>query len=91
MNKIDQITEVIYKIYFLLEQHYKLLEKRKDLEDDQFMTRQQVQEYLGISESTYKRKVSEGALKPMKFPGGDRFYKSELHKEYLNSIKSGKI
>jgi hypothetical protein len=42
------------------------------------MTRQEVKDYLGISESTYEKKVRVGVLRPRKLPGGDRFYKSQL-------------
>ncbi|MBT2563357.1 hypothetical protein J7E50_00115 [Pedobacter sp. ISL-68] len=38
------------------------------------LTQQQVKDCPNISESTYKSKVKDGILKPIKLPGGDRFY-----------------
>ncbi len=58
---------------------------------EQALTRQEVKDYLGISESTYKRKVREGALKPMKLPGGDRFYKHQLVDELQESKRRGRV
>lgn len=57
----------------------------------ELLTRQEVQEYLSIGETTYKRKVKEGVLKPMKMPGGDRFYKHELDAAFKESIRRGRI
>ncbi|MFD2285957.1 DNA-binding protein [Pedobacter petrophilus] len=76
MTKIDALFNTLQKIYFILH-HYHLKNAAGEPEpDDQQLNRQQVKEYLGISESTYKRKVREGALHPMKLPGGDNFIKA---------------
>lgn len=58
---------------------------------DEQMTRQDVKDYLKISESTYKRKVKDGTLKPIKMPGGDRFYKQDLSDAFLESKRKGKF
>ncbi|MGN8059733.1 hypothetical protein ACTJKN_25880 [Pedobacter sp. 22163] len=42
-----------------------------------------------MSESTYKRKVKDGTLKPIKLPGGDRFYAKDLLAAYLESQQKG--
>ncbi|MDQ8052159.1 MAG: DNA-binding protein [Pedobacter sp.] len=55
------------------------------------MTRQQVKDYLNISESTYKRKVKDGTLKPAKMPGGDSFLRSDLDSAFRESIRRGRI
>ena len=47
-------------------------------------------DYLNISESTYKRKVKDGTLKPIKMPGGDRFYKRELLAAFQGSHRRGR-
>ena len=91
MNKIDTITNVLYKIYFLLQHHFGPVENDVALMKDELMTRQDVKDYLKISDSTYKRKVSQGELRPMKLPGGDRYFKSQLHDEYIESIRRGRI
>ncbi|WP_200926442.1 AlpA family transcriptional regulator [Pedobacter sp. Leaf41] len=54
------------------------------------MTRQEVKAYLKISESTYKRKVKDGTLRPIKMPGGDRFYKHELLAAFNESHRRGR-
>ncbi|MBB6239499.1 ABC-type siderophore export system fused ATPase/permease subunit [Pedobacter sp. AK013] len=55
------------------------------------LTHQQVKDYLNISESTYKRKVKDGTLRPVKLPGGDRFYLKDLLAAYLESRQKGRI
>ncbi|MCY1518316.1 hypothetical protein D9M68_530320 [compost metagenome] len=57
----------------------------------ELMTRQEVKDYLAISEATYKRKVKDGSLKPMKVPGGHRFYKHDLEAAFKESIRRGRI
>ncbi|MGF1925998.1 MAG: helix-turn-helix transcriptional regulator [Bacteroidia bacterium] len=59
--------------------------------NEELLTRQQVKEFLNIEETTYKRKVKAGILKPIKMPGGDRFYKSDLIDAYNESIRRGRI
>ena len=93
MTKLDTIIDVLYKTYFLLQHQFgpvDLTQEENKIKDE-LMSRQQVKDYLGISEATYKRKVKEGSLRPLKFPGGDRFYKSELFEEYIESIRKGRI
>ena len=91
MNKIDALLDVLHKIYFILQYFSNKQDNNTIFLDDVQMTRQQVKDYLGISESTYKRKVKEGSLRPLKLPGGDRFYKSQLEDEYRESIRRGRI
>ncbi|WP_129715512.1 AlpA family transcriptional regulator [Pedobacter sp. SYP-B3415] len=88
MKKIDILLETIQQIYHLLlsQQSNSTLQTSQESP----MTRQQVKDFLGISESTYKRKVKEGTLKPIKLPGGDRFYKSELISQYKESQRRGR-
>jgi len=91
MNKIDALLDVLSRIYQLLVLvHNSRLQGNGFLEEDPQMTRQEVKDYLGISESTYKRKVREGVLRPRKLPGGDRFYKSQLLGEYRESRRRGR-
>lgn len=90
MTKIDTLLDLLYKIYLILgnQQLSPLLPADTDEEP---MTRQQVKDYLGISESTYKRKVKDGTLRPLKMPGGDRFYKHQLVKALGESKRRGRI
>jgi len=97
MNKIDtligvlyQIIEILYKIYLLLK-HNPSTQQLQQLPADELMTRQQVKDYLAISESTYKRKVKDGTLIPLKLPGGDRFRKAELLLAFEESRRRGRV
>jgi predicted DNA-binding transcriptional regulator AlpA len=91
MNKIDKILDVLEKIYQIIHMIYTTNYGHLSLPEDELLTRQEVKDYLGISESTYKRKVKQGSLKPQKFPGGDRFYKSDLRYELMESKRRGRI
>jgi hypothetical protein len=76
MNRMDALLDLLSKIHQILvlvynsKYHGSLV-----FEEDPQMNRQEVKDYLGISESTYKRMVKEGRLRPMKLPGGDKFYR----------------
>jgi hypothetical protein len=56
-----------------------------------FSAGQQVKDHPNISESTYKRKVKDGTLKPIKLHGSDRFYLKDLLAAYLESQQKGRI
>ncbi|SFH51848.1 helix-turn-helix domain-containing protein [Pedobacter insulae] len=59
--------------------------------EEKLMTRQEVVDYLKISESTYLRRLRDGRLNPIKKIGGDRFYKSDLIREFQESKRRGRI
>ncbi len=87
MNKIDQLIITLQYIQQLLEQIGTSITgpSQPSLCEEKLMTRQEVKDCLGISESTYKRKVKDGTLKPIPMPGGDRFFKSQLPEVFLAS------
>ena len=93
MNKIDQLISILKDIYHLLKlfPQYVTGNGHFTVPEEELMTRQQVKDYLGISEATYKRKVKDGELKPMRMPGGDRFFKSQLLAAYQESRRRGRI
>jgi len=91
MKKIDELINLLYKIYLILQYYHDHREKLISTLNEQRLTRQEVKDYLGISESTYKRKVRDGSLKPMKLPGGDRFYKHQLEDQFEESKRRGRI
>ncbi|WP_344851655.1 helix-turn-helix domain-containing protein [Pedobacter jeongneungensis] len=92
MKDYEALVQILYNIYLVLNK-----ENRPFTFIDLFgspneqLTRQQVKDYLKISESTYKRKVKDGTLKPIKLPGGDRFYLKDLLSAYLESQRKGRI
>lgn len=89
MKKIDTLIEILYKIYLLLKDNPNF-QQLQQLPPEEMMTRQQVKDYLCISESTYKRKVKDGTLAPLKMPGGDRFYKTTLLAAFEESKRRGR-
>ena len=90
MNKIDTLIETLYKIYLLLKDNPNF-QQLQQLPPEELMTRQEVKDYLGISESTYKRKVKDGSLIPLKLPGGDRFQKTQLLLAFEESRRRGRV
>ncbi|MCX2432346.1 MULTISPECIES: helix-turn-helix domain-containing protein [unclassified Pedobacter] len=90
MKKIDTLIKILYNIYLLLKENPGLLSPPRSCNTDVQLTRQEVKDYLKISETTYKRKVKDGTLKPIKMPGGDRFYKSELLAAFEESHRRGR-
>ena len=85
---LNRMVELQEEILGLLHQH---MGNKNSATPDELMTRQQVKDYLCISESTYRRKVNDGTLSPMKMPGGSRFYKSELEAAFKESKNRGRI
>jgi len=90
MTKFDRLLELLHKIYLILSEQQLSTMLPKD-SDEEPMTRQEVKDYLGISESTYKRKVKDGTLRPLKMPGGDRFYRHQLLEALEESKRKGRI
>lgn len=92
MKKIDIIIKILYNIYSLLKNDRSaLMPEYMNYPNEEQMTRQEVKDYLKISESTYKRKVKDGTLKPIKMPGGDRFYKRDLLAAFIESKQRGRL
>ena len=91
MKNIDELINLLFKIYLILQYYHEHQEKFLSSFPQQLFTRQEVKDYLGISESTYKRKVKDGSLKPTKMPGGDRFFKHQLLDEFEESKRRGRI
>ncbi|RYG54305.1 MAG: DNA-binding protein, partial [Chitinophagaceae bacterium] len=52
MNKIDALLDLLSKIYQILQYYHLHQEKFLNALPDQKLTRQEVKDYLGISEST---------------------------------------
>jgi hypothetical protein len=97
--EIDRLIDVLHRIAESQEQLLLELRQRmpvigtssSDVPEKILLTRQEVQDYLKICETTYKRRVRQGKLKPMKIAGGDHFYKHELEAALAESKRRGKI
>lgn len=91
MTKIEIILEILAKIYMAISQDSNSRPLAPDESPkEETMTRQQVKDYLHISESTYKRKVKDGTLHPMRLPGGHLYFKSDLLAEKRISLNRGR-
>jgi hypothetical protein len=60
-------------------------------DDEEWLDRKEVLDYLRISSSTYHRRVREGSLVPVLTPLGYRFCKSALLPLHRESIRRGRI
>lgn len=61
----------------------------KELEE--WISKQEVLDYLQISDRTYRRQVESGLLKPMNIGGGDFYFKSQLVKALHESRRRGRV
>ena len=88
MNRMDALLDLLSEIHQILVYNSKY-HGTLVFDVDPQMNRQEVKDYLGI-ERTYKRMVKQGRLMPMKLPGGDKFYKSGLLAEFMESRRRGR-
>ncbi|WP_316831930.1 helix-turn-helix domain-containing protein [Pedobacter aquatilis] len=92
MKKLDTLIKILYNIYLILKKNQDNFYLSAIAQsDEEPMTRQEVKDYLKISESTYKRKVKDGTLKPAKLPGGHRYYKRDLIGALNESHNRGRL
>lgn len=64
---------------------------RETQELEEWMSKQEVIDYLQISERTYRRQVESGFLKPMNIGGGDFYFKSQLVEALQESRRRGRV
>ncbi|WP_437922415.1 helix-turn-helix transcriptional regulator [Sphingobacterium sp. LRF_L2] len=88
---MQDILMVLHKIFNSLEDS-KPSDGRKlaPLEDRKLWTKQEVIDKLGMSESTYKRNVRSGLLKPMRLNGTDVYFEEDLLKAMEESRNKGR-
>ena len=92
-QSLDTLVEIAKEQLHIMQQ---LPDRNKpclaDLEQESvLMSKEEVLTYLNISDSTYKRRVKEGILKPMRLGGGDMFYKDDLKEALWESKRRGKV
>lgn len=58
---------------------------------EEWMSKQDVIDYLQISDRTYRRQVESGLLKPMNIGGGDFYFKSHLLEALQESRRRGRV
>ncbi|MFD2963672.1 MULTISPECIES: helix-turn-helix transcriptional regulator [Olivibacter] len=92
-KKLDLLIDILSQLLSLAQKlvSYDNGGHNGKIPDSMLMTKQEVLAYLNISDSTYKRRVREGLLKPMRLGGGDVFYKEDLQQALWESKRKGKI
>ncbi|RKO68830.1 DNA-binding protein [Sphingobacterium puteale] len=95
IDRIEKLTEILVAIYGLLATLIHILKtkkiEQKPLRERKLWTHTEVTDYLGISVSTYKRRVREGVLNPMTLTGDDRYFEEDLIEALERSRLKGKI
>lgn len=71
LEKLTQIEQALVRLSQLI---------ARGLSDnlEEWLTKEQAMEYLGIKRSTYYRWVADGILKPRGDAGEDKFFKADL-------------
>lgn len=65
------------------------IEKLPNFPAEELIHKSKLKLLFGISESTYKRRVADGTLKPRVFCGQDYYYRSDINKELELSKDKG--
>lgn len=95
IDKIEKLTEALLLICKLLTVLTAVSRTKKiptvSLSERRLWTRLEVMDYLGISLSTYKRRVQEGLLKPITLTGDDRYFEEDLTEAMERSRMKGKV
>lgn len=95
INRIEKLTETLTLLCRLLTILIRAVkaERRRNpaLRERKLWTHMEVIAYLGISLSTYKRRVKEGVLKPMTLTGDDRYFEEDLLEAMEESRLKGKV
>lgn len=95
IDRIEKLIEILGAIYRLLATLILILKvkkvEQKPLRERKLWTHAEVTAYLGISVSTYKRRVQEGLLNPMTLTGDDRYFEEDLTEALERSRLKGKI
>lgn len=95
LDRIEKLTATLVAIARLLSTLILILRVKKveqqPLRERKLWTHVEVTAYLGISSSTYKRRVQEGLLNPMTLTGDDRYFEEDLLEALERSRIKGKI
>lgn len=101
MAKLDTLIEAVQQIESLINTLVKNTMNQpckepvchacnpKELEE--WMGKQEVLDYLQISDRTYRRQVESGLLNPMNIGGGDFYFKSQLVEALQESRRRGRV
>lgn len=95
IDRIEKLSETLLLICQLLAVLINVIKAKKvqqiALRERKLWTHMEVIAYLGISLSTYKRRVKDGLLKPMTLTGDDRYFEEDLLEAMEQSRLKGKV
>ena len=78
VSLLQQILDKLTRIEQALIRLSKLIARGLSDDLEEWLTKEQAMQYLGITRSTYYRWVSKGILKPRGGAGEDKFFKADL-------------
>lgn len=90
-NRINEIVPYLKDIYHILTEIRDLYAlPHRSLDDDRLLDKQQVISMLNISDTTYRRYVKAGRLRPMRLHGIDMYREDDLLQELRESRRKGR-
>ena len=86
------ILHVLRGIYILLESlPTRRAKGEAPLEKRRMWTKQDVLERLNMSDSTYRRHLDSGMLKPMRLNGSDLYFEEDIEEAMEESRRKGRL
>lgn len=90
LSKLNAILQLLKDIYQLLSEIKTIYLRNKKEIDKPLLTKVDVIRLLNISDTTYRRYVRAGRLKPMKLHGIDMYQEDDLLQELEESRRKGR-
>lgn len=90
-NLITLILQILKDSYIELQEIKNLLNQKNTTQSPELLNKPQVMDLLGISDTTYRRYVRAGRLKPMRLHGIDMYQREDLLQELRESRRKGRI
>lgn len=88
---MNEIVTYLKNIYLVLVELQRFQEHtRVPLHERKLLTKQQVMDKLGMSDSTYKRNVKRGLLTPMRLNGIDEYFEEDILAALEESRRKGR-
>lgn len=87
---MKSVLQILKDIYTILTEIKDIYQSEKNVNKKLFY-KQDVINLLNISDTTYRRYVKEGRLRPMRLHGIDMYYQEDIHKELQESRRKGRV
>lgn len=92
LKTIRDILHVLRDTHALLAEMRSLHARKKiPLEKRKLWTKQEVMDTLGMSDSTYRRHLLSGLLKPMRINGADLYFEEDITEAMEESRRKGRF